>query len=314
MEFSHIPVLLTECLEALAIKPNGRYVDGTLGGAGHSSKIVSLLHSPGHLYGFDRDRSAIEASRKVLDALQSPCWTLIHSPNWVMKAELSQVGITQVDGILFDLGVSSHQLDEGSRGFSYMQDAMLDMRMDQRESKTAFDIVNRYSEDQLARILDLYGEERYSRSIARHIVEARSKAPIQTTFQLVDIIKASMPGSAKREQGHPAKRSFQAIRIELNQELSRLEETLRQAASLLAPKGRLAVITFHSLEDRIVKTVFKELSSPPVWHKGMPIELPTNIREMPYLVVTPKPIIPSEQELTINNRSHSAKLRVLERK
>lgn len=314
MEFSHIPVLLTECLEALAIQPTKRYVDATLGGAGHSSHIVKLLQSPGHLYGFDRDRSAIEASRKVLDALQSPCWTLIHSPNWAMKAELSQVSVTHVDGILFDLGVSSHQLDEASRGFSYMNNAKLDMRMDQRELKTAYDIVNRYSEDQLAKIIDLYGEERYARSIARHLVEARAKAPIETTFQLVEVIKASMPGSAKREPGHPAKRTFQAIRIELNQELSRLEASLKDAASLLSSGGRLAVITFHSLEDRIVKTVFKELSSPPTWHKGMPVTLPSEEPEMPYKLVNSKPILPSEEELARNNRSHSAKLRVLERK
>lgn len=313
MEFKHIPVLLNECLEGLALHPTGIYVDATLGGAGHSSHIARQLVAPGHLYGFDRDRTAIEASRSVLSVLHAPVWTLIHSPNWLMTSRLSQCGVTAVDGILFDLGVSSHQLDEPTRGFSYQHNAPLDMRMDQSEGKTAADIVNRYTEFELFRLIRDYGEERYAKSIAATIVAKRLQHPILTTFELVDIIRSSMPGKALREQGHPAKRTFQAIRIELNQELTRLEESLLAAAHLLKPSGRLCVITFHSLEDRVTKTVFKRLSSPPEWHKGMPITMPGDQVEPDYRLITPKPITASEEELANNNRAHSAKLRIIER-
>lgn len=314
MEFNHTPVLLQECLEGLHIRPDGIYVDATIGGAGHSKYIVQKLNTLGHLYGFDRDRIAIEASRLTLSVLHAPVWTLIHSPNWRMTTELSQVGINAVDGILFDLGVSSHQLDEPARGFSYMHDAPLDMRMDQNETQTAADIVNHYSEHDLMTLLRDYGEERYARQIARSIVQARTKKPIATTFELVSLIRSSMPGFALREQGHPAKRSFQAIRIELNQELAQLEKSLEDAAKLLKSTGRLCVITFHSLEDRIVKTLFKRLSSPPEWHKGMPITLPGETPDPDYRLITTKPITASEEELASNNRAHSAKLRILERK
>lgn len=314
MEFNHTPVLLQECLDGLNIQPDGLYVDATIGGAGHSQHILQKLNTLGHLYGFDRDRIAIEASRSTLSVLHAPMWTLIHSPNWRMTTELSQVGVTAVDGILFDLGVSSHQLDEPIRGFSYMHDAPLDMRMDQNETRTAADIVNHYSEYELMALLRDYGEERYARQIARNIVQARLKKPIATTFELVALIRQAMPGFALREQGHPAKRSFQAIRIELNQELTQLEQSLIDAANLLKPHGRLCVITFHSLEDRIVKTLFKRLSSPPEWHKGMPLTMPGTTPDPDYLLITPKPITASDEELALNNRAHSAKLRILERK
>lgn len=310
-EFKHISVLLNECIDNLNIKKDGIYVDGTLGGAGHSYHILKKLNGSGYLYCFDQDIAAIEASSKRLSTLSLPNFKLIHSNFQFMKQELEKIGINSVDGILFDLGVSSYQLDEGERGFSYNYDALLDMRMDQSSSLTAKDVVNRYSESELTRIFFEYGEEKFSRKIAANIVKERKVKEINTTFELVDIIKKSLPVQALREKGHPAKRIFQAIRIEVNGELAILKESLSNALKLLKPKGRMCVITFHSLEDRIVKSLFNEVSSPKSWNRNMPIVLDDD--KIEYKHVCKKPILPSVEELEQNNRAHSAKLRVIEK-
>jgi 16S rRNA (cytosine1402-N4)-methyltransferase len=305
----HISVLLNESIEGLNIKNDGIYVDATLGRAGHSSQILSRLSNKGKLYCFDKDNDAMEVSRNRLSAI-SPQFELIHSDFRKMKEELNKRGISSVDGILFDLGVSSPQLDNGERGFSYNYDARLDMRMNQEDKLDAYTIVNTYSETDLRQLIFNYGDERYASSIARNIVEARKVKPIVTTFELVDIIKKSVPAKYLRET-HPAKRTFQAIRIEVNDEMNGLKEALKDAMSLLNPKGRLVVITFHSLEDRIVKEAFKEASEPEKWNRYMPVTNDTSVIE--FAIVNKKPIVASENELNINRRSHSAKLRILEK-
>ena len=305
----HISVLLNESIDGLNIKEDGIYVDATLGRAGHSSHILSKLSSKGKLYCFDKDNDAMEVSRNRLSAI-SPQFELIHSDFRKMKEELNKRGISSVDGILFDLGVSSPQLDNGERGFSYNYDARLDMRMNRDDKLDAYTIVNTYSETDLRQLIFNYGDERYASSIARNIVEARKVKPIVTTFELVDIIKRSVPAKYLRET-HPAKRTFQAIRIEVNDEMNGLKEALKDAMSLLKPKGRLVVITFHSLEDRIVKEAFKEASEPEKWNRYMPVTNVTSSVE--FAIVNKKPIVASEEDLSINRRSHSAKLRILEK-
>lgn len=304
----HISVLLKESIDSLQIKEDGVYVDCTLGYAGHSSEILKRIKR-GHLFAFDQDQEAINASSKKLSAI-SDRFTIIKSNFVNLKEKLQEQNITEVDGILFDLGVSSPQLDEEERGFSYHHDAKLDMRMDQSSNFSAYDVVNTYEEKELARIIFQYGEEKYGNSIARNIVKARSEKPIETTFELVEIIKKSMPEKAKRDK-HPARKTFQAIRIEVNHELEILESSIRDAASLLKVGGILSVITFHSLEDRIVKNVFRELTNIDDMVKGLPV---VPLEYLPdYELINHKAIVPSKEELEQNNRSRSSKLRVLKR-
>ena len=302
----HIPVLLNEVIANLEIKSNGNYVDLTLGRGGHSKEILKQLKS-GHLYAFDQDAEAIEKSRKVLEEVSSN-FSIYHTNFINMKSVLESEGVYgKIDGILMDLGVSSPQLDEDVRGFSYKVDAPLDMRMDQRNSLTAATIVNTYSYDELVKILRDYGDERFAPSIARNIIKSR---PINTTLELVDVIKRSKPSKELKKEGHPAKQAFQAIRIAVNDELNVLKETLKDAVEGLAPRGRLLVISFHSGEDRIIKSFFKDLTVV----EGNRINLPTEVKETRFKLITHKPIEASEQELKENNRSHSAKLRIIEKK
>ena len=309
MEYTHKPVLLDACIQALNIRPDGIYVDGTLGRAGHSREIAGRL-TTGRLICIDRDQAAIDAAQDRLAPWLDRV-TLIHSNFSELKEVLSRCGVSGADGMLFDLGVSSPQLDDASRGFSYMQDAPLDMRMDTSAPLSAADIVNTWSQEELRRILFEYGEERYAPAIARRIVAAREEAPIETTGQLVDLIKSAMPPQALREKQHPAKRSFQALRIAVNGELEELTAMLRGAASRLAPGGRLAVITFHSLEDRIVKKTMQELATGCTCPPNFPVcvcgKKPT-VR-----LVNRKPIVCGPAELTYNPRARSAKLRVAEK-
>ncbi len=309
MEFTHKPVLLDECIEALNIRPDGIYVDGTLGRAGHSREIAQRL-ATGRLICIDRDMAAIDAAKERLAPWMDRV-TLVHSNFSELGDVLRHAGVTGADGMLFDLGVSSPQLDDASRGFSYMQDAPLDMRMDTQAPLTAYEIVNTWSGDELRRILFEYGEERYAPAIARAIVRARETAPVSTTLELVDIIKSAMPAAALREKQHPAKRSFQAIRIAVNGELDALPPMLCAAVEALNPGGRLAVITFHSLEDRIVKRTMQELS------RGCtcPREFPVCVcgKKPKVKILTRKPIISGEAELEENSRARSAKLRVAEK-
>lgn len=304
----HISVLLEESINSLNIKEDGIYVDCTLGYAGHSSEILKRIKR-GSLFAFDQDQEAINYSTKKLSNVGSN-FTIIKSNFSYLKEKLAEKNITKVDGILFDLGVSSPQLDEKERGFSYHEDARLDMRMDREKEFSAYELVNNYSEKELARIFFQFGEEKYSNSIARNIVKEREIKPIETTLQLVEVIKHSVPEKYSRDK-HPARKVFQAIRIEVNQELDILEQSLRDAASILEVGGRLSVITFHSLEDRIVKNLFKELTDIDTKVKGLP-----NIPEayLPeYRLITTKAISPSQEELEMNNRSRSSKLRVIER-
>lgn len=310
MEYTHKPVLLDACIQALNIRPDGIYVDGTLGRAGHSREIAGRL-TTGRLICIDRDQAAIDAAQDRLAPWLDRV-TLIHSNFSELKEVLSRCGVSGADGMLFDLGVSSPQLDDASRGFSYMQDAPLDMRMDTSAPLSAADIVNTWSQEELRRILFEYGEERYAPAIARAIVRARETAPVKTTLELVEIIKSAMPPAALREKQHPAKRSFQAIRIAVNGELDALPPMLRAAVDGLNPGGRLAVITFHSLEDRIVKNIFKENEDPCICPKEFPVCVCG--RKSKGKVITRKPIVPSEEELLENKRSKSSKLRVFERK
>ena len=304
----HVSVLLKESIDSLNIKEDGIYVDCTLGYAGHSSEILKRVKK-GRLVAFDQDQEAITASTKKLEAIGNN-FTIIKSNFVNLKEKLEELGITEVDGILFDLGVSSPQLDEQERGFSYHQDAKLDMRMDRDNNFSAYDVVNTYDEKELSRILFQFGEEKYANSIARNIVKARNIKPIATTFELVDIIKNSMPEKAKRDK-HPARKTFQAIRIEVNHELDILEKSMRDAASMLKVGGLLSIITFHSLEDRIVKNVFKDLTEVNPVVKGMP-NIP--LEYLPdYELVNHKAITPSDTELEENNRSRSSKLRVIKR-
>lgn len=304
----HISVLLKESIESLMIKEDGIYVDCTLGYGGHSSEILKRIKR-GHLFAFDQDQEAINFSRERLSKI-SDNFTIIKSNFYYMKEELEKSGITEVDGIIFDLGVSSPQLDDGKRGFSYHQDARLDMRMDQESDFSAYEVVNQYSEKDLARIFFQYGEEKYSNSIAKNIVKYREEKPIETTFELVDVIKKSVPEKYSRDK-HPARKVFQAIRIEVNHELDILEQTVKDAASILKKDGRLSIITFHSLEDRIVKNTLRDLSSVDPLVKGLP-NIPNEY--LPdFELVTSKAIVPTNQEIEQNNRSRSSKLRVLKR-
>ncbi len=305
----HIPVLLNETITGLNIKPDGIYVDLTLGRGGHSGEILKKLQK-GHLYGVDQDEVAIEESRRYLETISNN-FTLIHKNFSFLDEIMEENQIEYADGILMDLGVSSPQFDEGDRGFSYREDARLDMRMDQRNPLTAYDIVNSYSLDEIFKILRGYGEEKFAYSIAKNIVKAREKAPIETTFQLVEIIKRSKPMKELAKAGHPAKQSFQALRIAVNDELNVLSIALNKALKALRPHGgRLAVITFHSLEDRIVKNVFKDAAV----SEGNRYDIPIKVTEKEYQLITRKPIVADEQELEINHRSISAKLRIIERK
>ena len=311
MEFNHKSVLLQETIENLNIKPDGIYVDGTLGGAGHSYEIAKRLSDKGRLIGIDQDADAIAAATERLAEYKDRV-TIIRSNYAAMKSELQKIGITQVDGILLDLGVSSFQLDTPERGFTYREeDAPLDMRMDQRQSKTARDIVNGYSEQELYRIIRDFGEDRFAKNIAKHIVMAREKKPIETTGELTEIIRASIPMKVQATGGHPAKRTFQAIRIELNRELEVLQDNLDEMIDLLADDGRFCIITFHSLEDRIVKTSFRKNENPCTCPKEFPVCVCGNVSKGK--VITRKPILPSEEELEENKRAKSAKLRVFER-
>lgn len=308
-EFHHVSVLLEECIEALNIKPDGIYVDGTLGGAGHSSRIAAEL-TTGRLIGIDRDPVALEAAGERLKPFADRV-TLVHSNFDEMDTVLKDLGISGVDGILMDLGVSSPQLDDGKRGFSYMADAPLDMRMNSEDTLDARQIVNGWSYEELKRILYDYGEERYAPRIAAAICKRREETPIETTLELVDIIRGAMPAAALREKQHPAKRSFQAIRIAVNDELGSVERVMKRAVPCLNPGGRLAVITFHSLEDRIVKNAMAEAA------KGCicPREFPVCVcgRKPQVKIITRKPITSTEAELAANPRARSAKLRVCEK-
>ncbi len=310
MEFRHKSVLLDECIGNLNIKPDGVYVDGTLGGAGHSLEIARRLTEGGLLVGIDQDQAAIETARERLAEYGDRC-RIVRSNYVHMDEVLRDLSIGGADGILLDLGVSSYQLDTPERGFSYMEDAPLDMRMDQRQDKTARDIVNEYTEQELYHLIRDFGEDRFAKNIARHIVKARQDKPVETTGQLAELIKAAIPARVRAQGGHPAKRTFQAIRIELNQELAVLKEALDKMADLLNPGGRLCIITFHSLEDRIVKTKFRELENPCT----CPPDFPVCVCGKKSLgrVVTRKPILPTEAEMEENPRSKSAKLRVFER-
>ncbi len=311
MEFNHYSVLLKECIDELRIKPDGIYVDGTLGGAGHSSEIAKRL-TTGRLIGIDQDEDAIRAATERLAPYKDRV-TIVRSNYENMVEEVHKLGIDHVDGILLDLGVSSFQLDTPDRGFSYRdEDALLDMRMDNRNPKTAKDIVNTYSEQDLYRIIRDYGEDRFAKNIAKHIVAARAEGEIRTAGQLNDIIRSSIPMKVQATGGHPAKRTYQAIRIELNRELEVLEDNLNSFIDLLNDEGRICIITFHSLEDRIVKVNFKKNEDPCTCPKNFPVCVCGNVSKGN--VVTRKPILPTEEELAANSRSKSAKLRVFERR
>ena len=311
MEFNHVSVLLHEAVDELQVKPSGIYVDGTLGGGGHSYEICKRLDSEGRLIGIDQDAEALEAAQKRLGEFKDRI-TLVKS-NYERTGEvLRELGIEKVDGIILDLGVSSYQLDNAERGFSYREDALLDMRMDREQTMSAKEIVNGYSQEELFRVIREYGEERYAGSIARNICRQREKKVIETTFELVDIIRTSMPVKAKNGKGHPAKRTFQAIRMECNRELDVLGEALENMVDLLNDGGRLAIITFHSLEDRLVKTSFRRYENPCVCPPDFPICVCG--RKSKGKVITRKPRIPSAEETEKNTRAKSAKLRVFEKR
>ncbi|PHV71084.1 16S rRNA (cytosine(1402)-N(4))-methyltransferase [Sporanaerobium hydrogeniformans] len=310
MKFEHVSVLLEECLEGLQIKSNGIYVDGTLGGAGHSSEICKRLSKEGHLIGIDQDNNALAVSRERLKDV-FPKVSIVKSNFEQVDEVLNQLGIEKIDGMLIDLGVSSHQLDEASRGFSYMQDAPLDMRMNQENAYSAYEVVNALSEEVLYTLIRDYGEEKWAKRIAQFIVKERQQKPIQTTYELVEVIKKAIPHGARKDGPHPAKRTFQAIRIEVNRELDIIEPTIRKIVERLAIGGRLCIITFHSLEDRIVKQTFKQLEDPCTCSKSFPICICGKVSKVK--VISRKPILPSEEEIEWNPRSRSAKLRIIER-
>lgn len=312
MEFNHYSVLLNETIENLNIKPDGIYVDGTLGGGGHAYQVASRLSEKGRLIGIDQDADAIAAAGERLKEFGDKI-TIIRSNYANMKEELHRIGVEKVDGIVLDLGVSSFQLDTPERGFTYRDEsAPLDMRMDDRQSLTAKDIVNGYSEMELYRIIRDYGEDKFAKNIAKHIVQERAKKPIETTGELTEIIRASIPMKVQVTGGHPAKRTFQAIRIELNKELEVLQNNLDDMIDLLNPGGRICIITFHSLEDRIVKSNFKRNENPCTCPSDFPVCVCGKVSKGK--VITRKPILPSEKELEENSRSKSAKLRVFERR
>ncbi|SDM51448.1 16S rRNA (cytosine1402-N4)-methyltransferase [Psychrobacillus sp. OK028] len=308
--FHHTTVLLKETVDGLAIRPDGIYVDCTLGGAGHSEYLVQQLNDKGRLICFDQDMTAIENAKIKLAPFLDKV-TFVHANFRYLKDELYQIGIEKVDGILYDLGVSSPQLDTPERGFSYNYDAPLDMRMDQTSELTAYHVVNEWPYEKLLKIFFRYGEEKFSKQIARKIEKAREIEPIATTFQLVELIKEGIPAAARRTGGHPAKRIFQAIRIAVNDELGAAEDSLEDAIKLIKVGGRVSVITFHSLEDRLTKTIFKEASTLPDLPPNIPM-IPAGMEPMLKLI-TRKPIVPSEEELAVNNRSRSAKLRIVEK-
>ncbi|WP_277585736.1 16S rRNA (cytosine(1402)-N(4))-methyltransferase RsmH [Psychrobacillus antarcticus] len=308
--FHHTTVLLKETVDGLAIRPDGVYVDCTLGGAGHSEYLVQQLNEKGRLICFDQDMTAIENAKLKLAPYLDKV-TFIHANFRYLKDELHQIGVEKVDGILYDLGVSSPQLDTPERGFSYNYDAPLDMRMDQTSELTAYHVVNEWPYEKLLKIFFRYGEEKFSKPVARKIEKAREIEPISTTFQLVELIKEGIPAAARRTGGHPAKRIFQAIRIAVNDELGAAEDSLEDAIKLIKVGGRVSVITFHSLEDRLTKTIFKEASSLPDLPPNLPV-IPAGMEPM-LKMITRKPIVPSEEELAVNNRSRSAKLRIVEK-
>ena len=309
MEFNHVSVLLNECLEGLNIKENGIYVDGTLGGAGHSSEILKRLSNEGRLIGIDQDTDALKAAKERLKNYSNV--TFVHSNFSSIENVLNNLNIDGVDGILMDLGVSSYQLDEGERGFSYMKDAPLDMRMNRDNDFSAYNVINEYSEEDLYRIIRDYGEEKFARRIASFIVENRQEKNIETTLELVEIIKSAIPAKARREGPHPAKRTFQAIRIEVNSELSILNKTIEDGVGKLNKGGRMAIITFHSLEDRIVKNKFRDLAV----SCRCPKEFPVCVcgEKAKVKIISRKAIEPTKEEVEINPRSRSAKLRVIEK-
>jgi 16S rRNA (cytosine1402-N4)-methyltransferase len=310
MMFEHTTVLLDEAVNGLNIKPNGIYVDCTLGGAGHSSQILSKLTNNGKLFAFDQDEIAIAHAKEKL-SLYGEQLTIIKSNFLYLKEELEKLGIEKVDGVLYDLGVSSPQLDTPERGFSYHHDAPLDMRMDNEAHISAYDVINHWSYEDLVRIFFRYGEEKFSKQIARKIEARREIQPIETTFELVDLIKEGIPAPARRKGGHPAKRIFQAVRIAVNDELAVFEKSIQKAIDILNPEGRISVITFHSLEDRICKAAFKKASEIPDLPHGLPV-IPEEFKPILKLI-TRKPILPSEEELEHNNRARSAKLRIAEK-
>lgn len=310
MEFEHRTVLLDRTIEYLKVVPGGVYVDCTLGGGGHSLEILKRLGERGRLIGIDRDQNAIKAAGERLASFSDKA-VLVHGNFRDIRRIVHGIGITAVDGVVMDLGVSSHQLDQRERGFSYMQDAPLDMRMDRQQSLTAMEVVNTYSEADIARVISGYGEERWARRIAAFIVREREKAPIKTTGQLVDIIKAAIPASARRKGPHPAKRTFQALRIEVNDELGILERAVKDGVDLLKSGGRICVITFHSLEDRKIKNIFRELENPCT----CPPKAPACVcgKKPVIRVVTRKPVVPDKEEIQQNPRARSAGLRVAEK-
>ena len=311
MEFVHKSVLLNETIDGLNIKPDGIYVDGTLGGGGHAYEVCRRLGDKGSIIGIDQDAAAIEAAGIRLKDFGEKV-TIVRSNYCDMKSQLHKLGIDKVDGIVLDLGVSSYQLDTAERGFSYREDAPLDMRMDTRQKMTARDIVNDYEEMELYRVIRDYGEDKFAKNIARHIVAARGKKPIERTGELTEIIRASIPMKYQKKSGHPAKRTFQAIRIELNRELDVLKSSLDDMIELLNPEGRLCIITFHSLEDRIVKSTFRKNESPCTCPSDFPVCVCGNVSKGS--IVTKKPILPSAEEMEYNSRAKSAKLRIFERR
>ena len=311
MIFEHKSVLLYETVDSLNIKPDGIYVDGTLGGGGHAFEVASRLGENGRLIGIDQDADAIQAATKRLEPFKEKV-TIVRSNYRNIREVLTGLGIQKVDGIYLDLGVSSYQLDTAERGFTYRENAPLDMRMDQRNEKTAADIVNDYTEMELFRVIRDYGEDKFAKNIAKHIVRARENGRIETTDQLVEIIKAAIPAKMRMEGGHPAKRTFQAIRIELNKELEVLTDSIDTMIDLLNPDGRLSIITFHSLEDRIVKLRFRDNENPCVCPPNLPVCVCG--KKSKGKVITRKPIIPADEEIEENKRSKSSKLRVFERR
>ena len=307
-EFHHVTVMLHETIDMLDVKSDGIYVDATLGGAGHSEYLLSKLGEKGHLYAFDQDQNAIDnAQKRLAPYIEKGMVTFIKDNFRHLQARLQEAGVQEIDGICYDLGVSSPQLDQRERGFSYKKDAPLDMRMNQEASLTAYEVVNRYDYHDLVRIFFKYGEDKFSKQIARKIEQARQVKPIETTTELAEIIKSAKPAKELKKKGHPAKQIFQAIRIEVNDELGAADESIQQAMEMLALGGRISVITFHSLEDRLTKQLFKEASTVEV-PKGLPF-IPDELKPKMELV-SRKPILPSKEELEANNRSHSAKLRV----
>ncbi len=307
MEFNHISVLLKESIDGLDIKPNGIYVDGTMGGAGHSCEIVKKLNSQGRLICIDQDSNAHKKSRVVLENYLDKV-TFVHDNFSNIKNILTDLKIEKIDGLLLVLGVSSHQLDEAERGFSYHNDAPLDMRMDSRNSISAYTVVNEYSQEKLNYIISEYGEERWSKRIAEFIVNERIGQPIETTFQLISVIKKAVPKAVRSDGPHPAKRTFQAIRIEVNNELGIIQDTINDAVNFLNKEGRICIITFHSLEDRIVKNAFRDLENPCVCPREFPICVCGKKQKVK--VITRKPIVPSNEEIESNKRSRSSKLRI----